>query len=416
MPPVKNRWGVVLFFLSIPFIAIAFYSARFFPLSNNLFFYRSLLPYIGFFISIMVFITGHFSYPRVHNFKVYLLGYAAALVGIGYFGFYTLPLYLKLLPADAEYFKAILLLTMINCSIIAAVPSFIKYRTARGITMSLIGAETVLVVIFRFAPESINWISVFHFHGYTNISFWIGPFWAWAILGYSLWKINNDFYFGGVIAGCAFCYAILWCTGVPRANVALQQLLLAATSLYLCMGIIVHWFTRMDHRIAYDPLLHIYNRDYCSKIIAEQANLNVSPPFTVAMIDIDHFKNVNDTHGHQAGDAVLYAVAQAVYRGILPHGIVCRYGGEELSAFFPQKTAKDIAPLMNKIRIDIGKMKTSFAKKQISVTISCGVAHRDNNSQSIMDVINAADKALYRAKKGGRNQVCAGKTPGKEDQ
>jgi len=176
---------------------------------------------------------------------------------------------------------------------------------------------------------------------------------------------------------------------------------------------VIHGFLRMEHRIAYDPLLKIYNRDYCSRIITEQANVNVRPPFGVAMIDIDHFKQVNDSFGHQAGDAVLHDVSQAVQRGVGPDGIACRYGGEELAIFFPQKTAPAVITIAEEMRKDIEKTKTSFGRKTIQVTISVGVSCREQYSQSIVEVIKAADKALYTAKEEGRNRVRSQKTPAK---
>ena len=179
---------------------------------------------------------------------------------------------------------------------------------------------------------------------------------------------------------------------------------------YLSCSTGAHGSSRMEHRISFDPLLKIYNRDYCSRIITEQANMNVSPPFAVAMVDIDHFKQVNDTYGHLAGDAVLHAVAQAVQHGAGQQGIACRYGGEELALFFPQKTTKEITPIVEKIRTDIEKTKTRSGNKKISVTISAGISHRESFSQSIVDVIKASDKALYAAKNGGRNQVKTHKT------
>jgi diguanylate cyclase (GGDEF)-like protein len=128
------------------------------------------------------------------------------------------------------------------------------------------------------------------------------------------------------------------------------------------------------------------------------------------MVDIDHFKNVNDSYGHQAGDQVLYNIAQTICREVVPDGVVCRYGGEELIIFFSQKTAKQVAPIVEKMRETIEKSKTKTAKKSLSVTVSCGISCREGPNQSIMEVIHAADKALYKAKEGGRNQVKMGKT------
>ena len=136
--------------------------------------------------------------------------------------------------------------------------------------------------------------------------------------------------------------------------------------------------------------------------------MNVSPSFCCGNGGCDHFKNVNDTYGHQAGDAVLHSVAQTLLRTLSPQGTVCRYGGEELAVFFPQKKTSEVVPLMERAREEIEKSKTESGKKRISVTISCGISHREITAQTVMEVIHAADKALYKAKKGGRNQVrCA---------
>jgi diguanylate cyclase (GGDEF)-like protein len=128
------------------------------------------------------------------------------------------------------------------------------------------------------------------------------------------------------------------------------------------------------------------------------------------MVDIDHFKNVNDTHGHQAGDQVLYTVAQTICREVVPDGVVCRYGGEELIIFFPQKTLTQAKLVTDRLREVLEKTKTRTGKKTLSVTASIGVSCREEPAQSIMDVIKAADKALYKAKEAGRNQVKTGKT------
>ena len=115
-----------------------------------------------------------------------------------------------------------------------------------------------------------------------------------------------------------------------------------SAQLFLILSIGIHWFFKVEHRLMYDPLLKIYNRDFCSKIISEQSKISGGVPRSVAMVDIDHFKQVNDTYGHQVGDQVLYTVAQGVAGSVSNHGVVCRYGGEELVVFFPKKTSKEV--------------------------------------------------------------------------
>jgi diguanylate cyclase (GGDEF)-like protein len=150
------------------------------------------------------------------------------------------------------------------------------------------------------------------------------------------------------------------------------------------------------------------------QILNERSKLNCTPPFAIAMVDIDHFKKVNDTYGHQTGDVVLHAVAQAVKHAVLPDGVLCRYGGEELVVFFSQQTAVEIRSIMEETREAVERTRIKSGKNTLSITISAGISHRASMTQSLSDVVAAADRALYKAKEGGRNQVKVAKTPEKK--
>jgi diguanylate cyclase (GGDEF)-like protein len=134
-------------------------------------------------------------------------------------------------------------------------------------------------------------------------------------------------------------------------------------------------------------------------------------PCGLIMCDLDHFKLVNDTYGHQAGDQVLYAVAQTIQNEVVPAGTLCRYGGEEMVVFFPQIGIREAEPVIERVRKSIETLKVKTRNKTLSVKVSCGISARDDISQSIIDVIHTSDKALYKAKKEGRNQVRTSKTP-----
>ena len=411
MPHLTLRWGLV-FFLCAPVIAagmllISFY----FPFQSHLRLYTGALPVVGLAFSLASFFIGHFSYPRVHNLKVYLIGYATGIFGLGYFLLFRFPMRPSLPAMSDGYVVFLYLLVFINILVIELVPSFVKYRTAKQTVFTILPVECVLLLICRFSPRAVKWASGFSFDGLFSPASLSGVLFVLLALLFSLWRIKNEFYLGGILAGLALFYAFPWMARCFSPQFySLEILTFAFAPLYLGAGIMAHWFARMEHRIAYDPLLHIYNRDYCSKIISEQSNHNLQPPLSVVMIDIDHFKNVNDTHGHQAGDQVLYNVAQTICREVVPEGIVCRYGGEELIIFFPQKSLSQTAPIVDNLRKVIEKMKTKTGKKALSVTVSSGVSCREEPEQSIMDVIKAADKALYKAKEGGRNRVKSGRT------
>ncbi|MBF0432667.1 MAG: GGDEF domain-containing protein, partial [Fibrobacteria bacterium] len=224
--------------------------------------------------------------------------------------------------------------------------------------------------------------------------------------------IKKEFYLGGILSGCTLInsagwYAPWWITNKE----GFELLVFTAIPLFLILGILIHWLKRMEHRVSYDSLMQIYNRTYCDSIISEQSSINTSSPLSVAMLDIDHFKKVNDTHGHKAGDDVLFHTARTITREIVPHGTVCRYGGEEIIVFFPQQHIKEAVKILERVRIAVKKSSVKSGRKTIRVTLSAGVAMREKTSQNLSQVIQTADKALYRAKKGGRNQVKAARLP-----
>lgn len=146
--------------------------------------------------------------------------------------------------------------------------------------------------------------------------------------------------------------------------------------------------------------------------------------YTLAMIDVDHFKKINDVHGHDTGDQVLKMVAVHLAQ-TGGGGSAYRYGGEEFAVLFPGKGMRDALPYLEALRKNIADYQMAMrssdragenkapkkngganrAGKTVSVTISIGVAERNERLPTPEDVMQAADKALYRAKRGGRNRV-----------
>lgn len=147
--------------------------------------------------------------------------------------------------------------------------------------------------------------------------------------------------------------------------------------------------------------------------------------YAVAMLDVDHFKRFNDTYGHDVGDQVLKMVAKKM-EGVSGGGKAYRYGGEEFTVLFPGKRCSDALPHLESLRKAIeeyrlairsddrprdqkqgeGKRGSKQGTTEVSVTISIGVAESGEGQASTAEVLKAADKALYRAKNKGRNQVC----------
>jgi len=133
-----------------------------------------------------------------------------------------------------------------------------------------------------------------------------------------------------------------------------------------------------------------------------------STPLTIAMIDIDHFKQVNDTHGHEAGDKVLKDVAAILSEALRMPDKVGRYGGEEFLIMLPHTTLAQGRKIADRIRASVSKWEFDIGEKKIKLTISIGVIQY-KAGEDLENFLSQADKALYEAKAGGRNQVVAHK-------
>jgi len=150
----------------------------------------------------------------------------------------------------------------------------------------------------------------------------------------------------------------------------------------------------------------------------EEELLKLGNNYSIAMMDIDHFKKFNDTYGHDAGDQVLQMVASRI-RQLASGGKAFRYGGEEFTIVFSGKKAEETLRILDEVRTGIGDNKFKLRNKDrrsgqnkkdggknVQVTMSIGVAERMEQIATPHAVVKAADKALYRAKKQGRNRVC----------
>jgi diguanylate cyclase (GGDEF)-like protein len=159
--------------------------------------------------------------------------------------------------------------------------------------------------------------------------------------------------------------------------------------------------------LATDPLTGLANRGTFDSTLSRCVHRAALSPyrFVLVMLDIDHFKAVNDTHGHVAGDRVLKAVARAVQRHVLrPVDLPARYGGEELAVLLDDSDATVGARLAETLRAAIEAERVGSATGEIALTASFGVAEGGDGDDA-ESVIRRADEALYLAKRGGRNRV-----------
>jgi diguanylate cyclase (GGDEF)-like protein len=131
---------------------------------------------------------------------------------------------------------------------------------------------------------------------------------------------------------------------------------------------------------------------------------------SIAVIDIDHFKQINDTLGHAAGDAALRGIAERLRVGTRETDLIARWGGEEFLIMFPTSRGNETAAIMERLRADIARHRFPALKGR-ELTISAGVAVIEPTEDEISQAVCRADEKLYAAKRGGRNRVCVDLVP-----
>ncbi len=158
-----------------------------------------------------------------------------------------------------------------------------------------------------------------------------------------------------------------------------------------------------------DVLTGVNNRRYLFELAEHEFEVakRYQRPLSVIMFDLDHFKQINDTFGHAAGDQMLESVIQAVCAQLRDVDLIGRYGGEEFIIILPMTSAQHAYPLAERIRISVAALRVKTSKSTVTVTLSIGVAEINHAAQDtvVENVIRRADQALYAAKQAGRNRT-----------
>ncbi|WP_084583505.1 GGDEF domain-containing protein [Sphingomonas azotifigens] len=160
-----------------------------------------------------------------------------------------------------------------------------------------------------------------------------------------------------------------------------------------------------------DPLTGLYNRRYMEDALSRYASLTerTGTHLSVIMIDLDHFKKLNDEFGHAVGDSVLREAAAAIMSALRTSDVACRYGGEELLVILPECGITEASAKAEVLRERIEALSATHDAK---ISASFGVAAIPESTRSVADLLGVADAALYQAKQAGRNRVVA--APGRE--
>lgn len=167
----------------------------------------------------------------------------------------------------------------------------------------------------------------------------------------------------------------------------------------------------LKHKVNHDYLTGLNSRDwFMNQALIELNRANrFSSPLSLLMLDIDFFKTVNDTHGHQVGDIALKSVADIAKSTLRDFDICARLGGEEFAVLLPETNKSQAYEVAERLRLAIENSKVPLPSGglPLTMTISIGVSSMTSKDDNIDVLISKADKALYEAKKTGRNKVCA---------
>ena len=184
-----------------------------------------------------------------------------------------------------------------------------------------------------------------------------------------------------------------------------------STALALQTALDVMRVSLLEHETQTDPLTGMYNRRFLEQHLpiefakAKRYQMDLA----VMMLDLDHFKSINDLHGHQVGDQILVGMANLLGDALRNSDLLIRYGGEEFMVIVPNTAPQSVQLVAERIRVCIAShsFKTGSQEQslEISVTVSIGIANHSDSIASPEDLIRIADENLYRAKHEGRNQV-----------
>jgi diguanylate cyclase (GGDEF)-like protein len=162
----------------------------------------------------------------------------------------------------------------------------------------------------------------------------------------------------------------------------------------------------LKHQSMHDPLTSLFNRRAIEEIGFHQQSLSLrsGQPFSVFMIDVDHFKQINDAHGHATGDAVLKSVAAALHAGLRNEDYLGRWGGDEFCVLLPGADREEAKVIAGRILANFRSLNLSVGDESVATEVSMGIASVEQNGGGFEALLHLADSALYEAKRAGRGR------------
>jgi diguanylate cyclase (GGDEF)-like protein/putative nucleotidyltransferase with HDIG domain len=215
---------------------------------------------------------------------------------------------------------------------------------------------------------------------------------------FSLESLSTDL----ILALLGLPVAALWLVNGWLVPAAVAPLILIRRSMVV---------PALEEKIRVDPKTGLFNsRHFAEQLEDELARaVRFQRPLAVIMADLDLLRDINNTHGHLAGDAVLLRIAETIKTTVRSYDVAARFGGEEFAILLPETTAGEAFEIAERIRLALAEetIEIPTAEKQIRATISCGVAAFPADGDTSTKLLHEADLAVYRAKAQGRNRVIA---------
>jgi diguanylate cyclase (GGDEF)-like protein len=164
---------------------------------------------------------------------------------------------------------------------------------------------------------------------------------------------------------------------------------------------------RLYQRATRDPLTGLFNRGHFTEMATIEIDRarRFAEPLSLAMVDIDYFKKINDTYGHEAGDKAIICLATTCARFIRKIDFIGRIGGEEFAILLPRANKEPAIEIMQRLRIKLAEQRVPALDKNINFTVSMGIATLRPTTKDLAELLRNADAALYKAKREGRNRV-----------
>ena len=266
-----------------------------------------------------------------------------------------------------------------------------------------------------FVGATVNLVAFLGLRGFAQgaAAFAVGALPAAALSG---WRLMPETGWGPTLLTLfgLTLYLVFVGNGAYQRSVSLhrarQKLLLSEQALQLQLEEIRALQGRLEEQVNRDPLTGLYNRRYLESTIERELARckREGRPLSVMMLDVDHFKRINDTHGHQAGDEVLKQLAAILADKCRLADVVCRFGGEEFLLLLPDMPLEVALERAERLRAQFESTALGFGGEPIQATVSIGIANLPEHADLPEVLIGQADSALYRAKTGGRNRVIVG--------